>query len=197
MWTGFVALAAAAAFLPACSGSARFVDPEADLPFYQRVGIVPFTTLAQDRASGQKVTDVFFTELLGTNLAEVVEPGQFLAVMTRVRGGTPPENPWSTEDLVRLGEEADVQAVFFGTVRDYEMAQSGQEAFPLTSLEARLVDTATGRVIWSASRTRRGGPGVPVVGWLFAPFGAGEIHTLDELTAEVAREMLATFPKGE
>jgi TolB-like protein len=192
-----IALVAAAALVPACSGPARFVDPEADLPFYERVGIVPFTTLAQDRTSGQKVTDVFFTELLHARVAEVAEPGQFFAAMTKVRGGTPPENPWSSEDLARLGEQAGVQGIFFGTVRDYEMTRSGQEAFPLASIEARLVDAATGRVVWSASRTRRGGPGVPLVGSLLGLLGGGEIHTLDELTAEMSREMLATFPKGK
>jgi hypothetical protein len=186
----------AAALLVSCSGPSRFIDPEADMPYYERVGIVPFSALGQDRASGQKVTDVFFGELLRTRVAEVVEPGQFLAAMTKIRGGTPPENPWSTEDLMRLGEEAGVQGIFFGTVRDYEMARYGQESFPLLSLEARLVDAATGRIVWTASETRRGGPGVPLVGWLFALFGRGETHTLGEITADVCRDLLDTLPRG-
>jgi hypothetical protein len=183
--------------LASCSGPTRFLDPEADLPYYQKVAIVPFTSLAQDRAGGAKVTDVFFAELLQSHPAEVVDPGQFAAAMQKVRGGTPPESPWSTEDLARLGETTGAQGFYFGTVRDYEMVRAGQDSYPHVSLEARFVDAATGRVVWSASRTKRGGPGVPIIGWLFSALGGGETHTLGELTADVCREMLETLPEAK
>jgi TolB-like protein len=188
--------AALTGVLASCSGPTRFLDPEADLPYYQKVAIVPFTSLAQDRAGGAKVTDIFFTELLRARRSEVVDPGQFAAAMARIRGGTPPESPWSTEDLARLGEATGAQGFFFGTVRDYEMLRTGQDSYPHLSLEARFVDAATGRVVWSASRTKRGGPGVPLVGWLAGIFGAGETHTLGELAADVCRDLLATLPEA-
>jgi len=194
---GAVAAAAlVACTLASCSAPTRFVDPEADIPFYERVAIVPFSALGSDAASGQKVTDVFFVELLRAHRFEVVEPGQFAAAMMRVRGGTPVTNPWSTAELAKLGEEAGVQGLFFGTVRDYEMERSGQEGFPLVSIDARFVDAATGRIVWSASRTRRGGPGVPLAGLIFGLFGGGEVHTLGELASDVCREMIATLPRG-
>ncbi len=178
----------AALALVGCAGPARFVDPEADLPFYEVVGVVPFVTLAQDRLAGEKATNVFFTELLGRRFARVTEPGQFTAAMQRVRGGTSAANPWSTAELVRLGEEAGVQGVFMGTVRDWDMAPAGRESFPLISLEVRLVDTASGRVVWSASQTRKGGPALPLIGW-------GEIHTLGELASDMCRNLLKTLPR--
>lgn len=190
------AFALAAAVLVSCSGPARFVDKEADMPFYERVAIIPFTALGADATSGQKIADVFFVELLRARHFEVVEPGQFAAAMFRTRGGTPFTNPWSSEELIKLGEEAGVQGFFFGNVRDYEMERSGQEAFPLISVDARFVDAATGRVVWSASRTRRGGPGIPLLGLVFSVFGGGEIHTLGELSSEVCREMVATLPRS-
>ncbi len=190
------ALALAACALVSCSAPARFVDREADIPFYERVAIVPFSALGSDAASGQKVTEVFFVELLRASHFEVVEPGQFAAAMLRVRGGTPVTNPWSTAELAKLGEEAGVQGLFFGTVRDYELERSGQEAFPLVSVDARFIDAATGRIVWSASRTRRGGPGVPLAGLIFGLFGGGEIHTLGELSSELCRELIATFPRS-
>ncbi|MFN0152459.1 MAG: hypothetical protein ACKVU1_17270 [bacterium] len=189
-------VAFAACALASCSGPARFIDKEADIPFYERVAIVPFSALGSDATSGQKVTAVFFVELLRASQFEVVEPGQFTAAMTRVRGGTPAGNPWSTAELAKLGEEAGVQGIFFGTVRDYEMERSGQEAFPVVSVDARFVDAATGRVVWSANRTRRGGPGIPLAGIIFGLFGGGEIHTLGEITSEVCRELIATLPGG-
>jgi hypothetical protein len=173
--------------LPGCGGPTRFVDAEADIPFYESVGIIPFPSYAADRAAGARVTDIFFSELLRKNFAVVVEPGQFSAAMRKVRGDTPSTNPWSQEELAKLGELTGVQGIFMGTVRDYEMTRESRKSFPLVSLEVRLVDAGTGRLVWSASETRKGGPGVPLLGW-------GETHTLGELTADVCRDLLATLP---
>jgi TolB-like protein len=190
-WIGRHAAPAAALAILAtagCAGPARFIDPEADLAFYERVGVIPFTSLAQDRLAGEKTTNIFFTELLERRFAQVAEPGQFTAAMARTRGGTPITNPWSSAELAKLGEDAGVQGVFMGTVRDYDMAQVGRESFPLLSVEVRLVDTATGRVVWSASRTRQGGPSLPIIGF-------GEVHTMGELTSQVCRELLGSLPR--
>lgn len=183
---GWVGLAATV-LLASCGGPVRFLDPEADMGYYEQVGVVPFTTLSQDRASGQRITNLFFTELLRKDFAGVVEPGQFTASMIKVRGGDPPENPWSSQHLAALAEETGAQAFFMGTVREYDFVHSGRETFPLLSLEVRLVDAATGRLVWSASDTRKGGPGFPFL-------GLGETHTMGELAANLCRDLLGTLP---
>jgi TolB-like protein len=164
-----------------------FVDPEADIPYYEQVGVLPFATLSQDRAAGLRTTSVFFTELLRLEYAVVIEPGQFEAAMSRVRGNVPAQNPWSTKDLARLGEETGTQAFFMGTVQDYGTIRAGQKTFPMISLEVRMVDAASGRLVWSASGTAKGGPGFPVFGW-------GEVHTQSELTGKLCRDLLGTLP---
>lgn len=185
------ALAGASALLGAlalagCSGPATFIDPEADLGFYEKVGVLPFESLARDRLAGEKVASVFFTELLSRGFSQVADPGQLAAATTRVRGNVPPANPWSSRDLTRLGEEAGVQAIFLGTVREYEMVQVGRDPYPLVSFEVRLVDVATGRLVWSASETRRGGPAFPLFGWR-------AVHTLGELSATMCRQALRSL----
>jgi polysaccharide biosynthesis protein PelC len=182
--------------LAGCGGTTSFLSPEADLPFYERVGIVPFTGLSQDRAAGYRVSDVFFSKLLRRGFAEVVEPGQFSAAMSKARAGVAPETPWSAADLAKLGQEAGVQGVFMGTVREYDMTRTARDAFPLLSLEVRLVDVASGQIVWSASDTRRGGPGFPIWTWFSGLFGGGEIHTMGELTTEMCRELLGTLPRN-
>lgn len=174
------------ASISGCGGPAHFVDPDADLPYYERVAVIPFTGLAQDRLAGEKVSNIFVTELLNRHVAEVVDPGQFLAAMQTVRAGTALTNPWSTADLAKLGETAGVQGIFLGTVREYDMTREGRDSFPLLSIEVHMVDAASGRIVWSASRTRRGGPSFPLFGWT-------EVHTLGELTAEVCHDMLGTL----
>jgi TolB-like protein len=166
-----------------CGGSKQFLDPEADLPFYEKVGILPFESLASDRAAGERVSHVFFNELLRVGFAQVAEPGQFAAATVRVRGGKPVTSPWSTEDLAKLGEELGVQGVFLGTVVEYEMVRIGRDSFPMVSLEVRLVDTESGRLVWSANRTEKEGPGLPLLDW-------GGKQSLTELSAAVIQDML-------
>ncbi len=173
-----------------CSpGPTRFVHPEADMPYYQKVAVMPFESLASDRLAGDKVTSVFFSEVLRMGFDQVVEPGQLATAMFRLRGGTPPTNPWSTEELAKLAEATGVQGFFMGTVRDYDMVAAGRDVYPLLSLEVRFVDAATGRVVWSASETRRGGPAPPFMGFLAT-------RTMGELTTRMCRQLLATLPKG-
>jgi TolB-like protein len=173
-----------------CSpGATRFVHPEADLPYYQKIAVMPFEALSNDRLAGEKVTSVFFTEVLRMGFDQVAEPGQLTTAMSRLRGGTPPGNPWSTEDLSKLAEATGVQGFFMGTVRDYDMVPAGRDVYPLLSLEARFVDAATGRVVWSASNTRRGGPPPPFMGWMAT-------RTMGELTMKMCRELLGTLPKA-
>lgn len=174
---------------PACSGPSKFVDPQADMPYYQTVGVIPFTCLGTDPAGGLRVSNIFFTELLERHFAQVVEPGQFQAVIREVRAGMPADAGWSAQDLGKLSEKAGVQGVFVGTVRDYGVVQEGRDAVPVLSLEVHLVDTATGRVVWSASQTSRGSGGVPLL-------GIGKVHTMGELTSRVCRELLKTLPRG-
>lgn len=173
--------------LSGCAGATRFVHPDADLPFYEKVAVIPFQSLTQDRAAGEKITNVFFAELLNRKFDQVVEPGQFAAAMTRIRGGTPYTNPWSGEDLGKLAEETGVQGVFMGTVREYSMTQNGRDLYPMVALEVRFVDAGTGRIVWSSSITRRTGPGVPFLGR-----GA---RTLDGLAADACRAILGTLPE--
>jgi TolB-like protein len=188
-WFSILALAALPLGIPACSGPSKFVDPEADIPFYEVVGVMPFNSLAQDGAAGMRVANVFFTELLERHFAQVVEPGQFQAHIRDVRSGLPQDAPWSTQDLAKLAEKAGVQGVFEGTVREYGIVQQGRDAVPVLSLEIHLVDATTGRVVWSASKTARGSAGVPIL-------GIGKMHTMGELTSGVCRELLSTLPKG-
>jgi len=172
--------------LVGCAGPSHFISPDADLPYYERVAVIPFTTMSQDRLAGERVASVFMTEILNRRVADVVDPGQFAAAMMQTRGGTPFASPWSTADLAKLGKLAGVQGIFLGTVREYEMARSGRDAFPLISLEVHLVDATTGQIVWSADQTRKGGPSFPLFGWT-------EIHTLGELSSVVCGDMLETL----
>ena len=134
--------------------------------------------------AGAKLTVAFTTELYVAQQFQVIEPGAFRAIknstLERPRHEATELTP---EELQSVGAAAGVQGIFQGIVRDYEMARIGAKSYPLITLEVRLLDAATGQVVWSNSVTKRGGPKFPIFGW-------GEVHTLGELASDAAREVV-------
>jgi len=176
--------------LVSCSGPRNFVQRDVDWGYYRRIGIAPFQNLTSDRTAGAKVTSSFLTELLITQSFEVAEPGSFSRALNEVMKaqGINDPNQLSAAELKLLGEKAQVQAILFGTVREYAMTRSGQDEFPLVSVDLRLVDAPTGNLLWAASLTRQGGPKLPFL-------SIGETRTLGQMSQEVC-EKLATSLAG-
>lgn len=172
--------------LTGCGSSTAFLHEEADWGFYEKVGVLPFASLTNDRLAGDKMSSAFTSHLLFARNFNVAEPGQFLAAYTTAIGAnTSPPIGLPLDKLKSLGEAAGVQAIFEGTVRDYnEGANAGR---PLISVEVRLVDVGTGTIVWSTSLTRRGGAAVPLL-------GLGGSRTLPELTEAVAAELVDRLP---
>lgn len=182
-WVAAVMCAALAGL--SCGGphTEVFTHPEADLSFYERVGVVPFRSLATDRLAGEKFTTEFTTVLLASQLFEVMDYGIFVSHITKVMGTKSPVEGLSADEVKRIASEAGVQGLFVGTVSEYQMTSTPNGQFPVITVDVRLLDAETSNVVWSASVTERGGPKTPII-------GVGEIHTLGELSQKVARELV-------
>ena len=169
-----------------CAGGNAFLHEEADWGYYEKVGVLPFASLTNERLSGDKMCSAFTTHLLYSRRFTVAEPGQFLSAYTILLGAnTAPPIGLPLDRLKALGDSTGVQGIFEGTVRDYLEGSSTQR--PLVSVEVRLVDVGTGTIVWSTSVTRRGGPTIPLL-------GIGGARTLSELTEEVAAELVRRLP---
>jgi polysaccharide biosynthesis protein PelC len=177
--------------LTAGGGGARvFVPPDIDLSYYERAGVVPFLATGGDQAAAASATSAFTTELLIAGGYELAEPGDFSVLAAKVIGGSDllKAQPLRSEQVRTLADSAHVQAVFEGVVRTYEMARVGSGSYPLISIEVRMIDAETGKLLWTGTETRRGGPGFPIFGW-------GVIPTLGELTREVCRSLAREVPR--
>jgi hypothetical protein len=90
--------------------------------------------------------------------------------------------------LASIGQQAGVNGIIEGVVKEYEMIRVGQGTYPLISFNVKLVDAPTGRVVWESSYSVKGGPKLPVIGW-------GETHTLSELAQKACRNVVREFAR--
>ncbi|UCH83909.1 MAG: hypothetical protein JSW50_15960 [Candidatus Latescibacterota bacterium] len=175
----------AAALISGCGASTRvFTHPEADMSYYETVGVVPFQNLSSDRFAGEKFSTEFTTALLASNKFGVVEQGIFVNALVQIIGARTTSDGLTADQLKRISEATGVQGVFEGVVTQYDMAAGGGDYFPVISVEARLVDTETGTIVWKATISERGGPKTPII-------GVGEIHTLGELSQKLSKTLVS------
>lgn len=176
----------AAVALVACGSSmrpTRFAHPGIDFSFVERVAVLPFENLSTDQPAGFRVTRLTITELLASGAVDVVEPGEVQSALGRIAGGVARPN---VEQIVALGKQLGVQAIVAGTVVQSEVVRSGSAGIPTVTLDAQMIETEKGAIIWAATHTERGSSfSAKVLGT------AGE--PLSETTRRCVRRLLSTL----
>jgi TolB-like protein len=148
----------------ACTGikSTKFLNPDFDFSYVERVAILPFENLSNDQQAGARATRLFLTELLATGAMDVVEPGEVYAELTRMASTGIDLN---REQLVALGEKLGAQALILGSVNESQSIRSGTVMVPVVTLDVRMVESETGVTVWAATNTEKGsGVGTQVLG---------------------------------
>ena len=183
-----IALAVISALWAACTPPPEYTNEEVDFGYYKKIGIIPFSNLANDRSAGDKVSSTFTTEMLMQGVAELATPGDLLKVFRDVVKGDRANitDQLSAEEVINIGKAAGVQGILVGAVREFGMVRVGSEEFPLVGITVRFLDCQSGKVVWSFEATRRGGPGFPI-------FSFGETHTLGDMATKVCREAAERF----
>ncbi len=135
-------------------GGGIYKDPNMDFGQIQVVAVMPFANLSRDNIAGERVRDVFMTMLLATGGVYVVPPGEVARAIVR----TGPANPFSptAEEAVKIAAMLKADAVITGTVREYGEVRSGTTAANAISLSLMMMESQTGKVVWTASSTRGG-----------------------------------------
>jgi len=153
-------LAAAVACAGGCAStmeSTRFANPRFDFSFVQRVAVLPFENLTNDRQAGLRATRFAITELLASGAVDVVEPGEVQAALVSLTGLAPGRPPApSAEQVLSLGEALGVQALVLGSVTQSESLRSGSVPIPVVTIDMRMVETETGVTVWAATHSEKG-----------------------------------------
>jgi TolB-like protein len=185
-------LLAASLGLAGCSGTMKateFANPKFNFAFVQKVAVLPFDNLSNDRQAGDRATRLTITELLASGATDVVEPGEVQAALIQIVGATPGRavSP-STEQVIALGKALKVQGLLLGSVTQSENLRSGAVPIPVVTLDMHLVETETGATVWATTQSAKGGS-----------FSARVLGTGGEPIAETTRrcvqDALATLVK--
>jgi hypothetical protein len=129
-----------------------FRDQRMDFGSIQTVAVVPFSNLARDQVVAERVRDVFIGRLLATQAVYVLPVGEVARGIRQVELQNP-SSP-TPEEIVKLGALLKADAVITGVVREYGEVRSGTTTANVISMSVQIIETASGRIVWSASSTK-------------------------------------------
>jgi hypothetical protein len=131
-----------------------YIDSKMDFGAIQTVAVMPFSNLARDPVVADRVRDVFTNKLLATGAVYVLPPGEVARGIARAEISAPTAP--SPEDVVKLGGIIKVQAILTGVVKEYGEVRSGTTGANIISVSIQMIETQTGKVVWTASSTKGG-----------------------------------------
>ncbi len=142
-------------FLSACaSHSEIYHDPNFDFGAVRIVAVMPFENLTKETLASSRVRDVFMNTLLSTGAIYVLPAGEVARGLTRA--GIEKATNISSEDAIKLGGILNANAVITGVVREYGELRSSSTTANVVSLSVQMIETQTGKVVWTASSTQGG-----------------------------------------
>ena len=142
-------------FLIACATTGdTYIDANMDFGAVKTVAVMPFTSLTRDPVIAERVRDVFINRLLSTGAIYVLPVGETARGVARAEVQNP-ASP-SSEEITKLGGVIKVQAIITGIVREYGEVRSGTTSANIISLSLQMIETQTGKIVWTASSTKGG-----------------------------------------
>jgi polysaccharide biosynthesis protein PelC len=182
--TALVLLPALLLGLAGCGTSARsrrYLDQQMDMGSIRTVAVMPLTNLSRDNQAADRVREVFANMLLATGALYVIPVGEVNRVVGRV-GVASMATP-SVEEVTRLGPALKVDGLFVGVLKEYGEVRSGSASGMAISLTMQLIETGTGKVVWSGSTTQGG---VTAMDRLFGGGGA----PMNDITEAACNDLL-------
>jgi hypothetical protein len=156
--SGFVPVAFLWLMLVPGTGSAQvsdvYRDPNMDFGSIRTVAVLPFANLSRDQVVAERVRDVFINRLLSTGAVYVLPVGEVARGVANLEMQNPAAP--TSQEAVKLGALLTAEAVITGVVREYGEVRSGASTANVISMSIQIIETGTGRVVWSASSTKGG-----------------------------------------
>lgn len=158
-----------------------FHDPNMDFSLVRSAAVMPFANLTPVTNAGERVRTVFMTMLQATGGVYVLPPGEVGRGISK--GAIGSASAPAPEDVVKLGQMLKVDAVITGSVLEYGELRSGTTGANVISVSVQMLETQTGKVVWSASSTQGG---VTAADRLFG--GGGQ--PMETVTEQAVRDLI-------
>ena len=171
-------------FLGGCSASPAqpdYTNQTMDFSAVRSVAVLPFQNLTPDDQAGERVRDAFMVMLLSTEAMYVLPSGEVARGINRI-GMRTPQTP-TVEEIIKLKNILEVDAVFVGVLREYGSVRSGSAEANLVSLSLQMIETQTGTTVWSAASTKGG------ITMSDRMLGSGG-RPMNDVTAQVINDLL-------
>lgn len=174
--------------LSCASGSRVYVNPDADLAFYKKIAVLPFTDVGSQGMAGARVTRAFVTEMIMTNRFQVIEPEEFVGALHRMGVFQGQDGFYDPEKVKNAATEMGVTGILRGAVTEFQMGRTeGGGEYPVIAFDAELVDVNSGQVVWRSSISKHGKSRMPV-------FGGGS-RSLGQLTQQACAELVGELKR--
>ena len=147
-------LAIVASLIGCATSSDVYHDPNMDFGAIQTVAVMPLGNFTRDNLTADRVRDVLMNKLLATGALYVLPIGE-VARGTAKAEIVSPVAP-SPEEVVKLGGIIKAQAVIIGAVKEYGEVRAGTTSANVISVSLQMVETQTGRIVWSSSSAKGG-----------------------------------------
>jgi hypothetical protein len=172
-------------FVSGCSTRGDvYHDEKMDFGAIQNVAVMPLANFTRDNLAADRVRDVFINRLLSTGALYVLPVGEVAKGIAKAEIMTP--SAPSPEEVVKFGAAIKVQAVFTGAVLEYGELRSGTAAANIISVNLQMVETQTGRVVWSGASTKGG---ISTTDRLFGGGGQPMDYVTEQAISDLIRKL--------
>lgn len=183
-----MSLAGMLALLSACATSqgerSTFHDPNMDFSTIHKVAVLPFANLTTSAKAEERVRDVFMTMLQATGAFYVLPPGEVARAISRT-GLANPSAP-TAEEAVKLAKNLEADAILTGNLLEYGEVRSASASANVISVNVAMMESTTGKVVWSASATEGGiGAGKRLFGGGGEPMNVVTSKAVEDLIHEL------------
>lgn len=182
-------VAVLSALLGCAAPGKLYVNSDADMSYYDKVAVLPFSNMSGQPYAGDRVMRSFVTELVITERFHIVDPSEFRAVLDRIGGLPGSDGAYDPKKLKDASKETGATGIIRGAVTEYGMQRGGEsDDRPILAFDVEMIDVQTSNIVWRASVSKRGKGRVPVI-------GGGGTHTLSRLTGEACHELVSRLEK--
>ena len=146
----------------------------------KKLAVLPFYNRSRNVEAGDIVTNIFVSELFKDSGYLVEEPGNIRQFFIQEKVNKLGEI--GVDRLKILGKRLRVDAVLLGSVETF----NDRRGVPSVAINARIVESGSGRLVWIADHEKRGDDYTII-------FGVGTVRTPARLAQKVVREMISTI----